>query len=144
METRFTIGELVGWRCWEYRKNGFLESLVYVTLWHPNEIMVTALHNHPKDSGGFHCYKTLKGCDEWASRSCAPGMTVYEPLLVGSIYIWGTVIEHENGYRATHCKIRTLNLALDNWKKDPGLLKRVRNQYDLGGTPRSHDNTVHS
>ncbi len=63
-------------------------------------------------------------------------MTIYEPVIVGSIYIWGTVIEHENGYRATHAKIRTLNLAINNWKEDPDLLKKVQSQYALEATEK--------
>ncbi|HSM45266.1 MAG TPA: hypothetical protein VK969_09655, partial [Acidimicrobiia bacterium] len=43
--------------------------------------------------------------------------------IVGQIEMWGDVIEHENGYRASHARITAL------WVDDPRRAERIKAAY---------------
>jgi hypothetical protein len=52
-----------------------------------------------------------------------------EPRVAGKIELFGTVIEHEYGYRAEACRITGLRLAPKVVEKHPGILEQFEERY---------------
>lgn len=86
---------------------------------------------------GFHAFKTLEG-----ARAYYGYASVKAPVVFGEIALWGTVVEHEEGYRAEFASIVRLIERLDYWrepyrrwwqfwKAPPDLLAEVRAAYGV-------------
>ena len=60
------------------------------------------------------------------------------PFAVGSIALWGEIVEHERGYRAEFAKIASID-RIEGAKDDPSLIDRLRGVYAVspsdGKTP---------
>lgn len=126
------IGELVAHRAWFFDKERRrLTSVGYWPLeWHPEEPMAdcTLLEKNPswvEDDRG--CISETNKCGVWSFKS--PNGPIHEYLLdsgsgkyalrsasdydlaliLGTCWIWGTVVEHEHGYRSQFGAIRSLD-----------------------------------
>jgi hypothetical protein len=82
---------IVGWRAWESLYPGFLKSMNSKSLWPPMEKMVASTDGN----NGLYAYKT----EELLSDNYALG-NIFNRFVWGQVYLWGRVIEHEDGYRA--------------------------------------------
>ena len=145
--------EIKCWRCWEYmthkhwaQRYAFADdpkrkltnlhkvlcSVVYTSfLWVPNSIVTVREDYGLSDSlNGIHAYKARKGTDEW---HCPwSDMTKMYPLVVGTVEIWGDVIEHERGYRATYARITSLDEVIFNHEQNDEILKEAQELYGVG------------
>lgn len=126
------VGEIVGWRFWlpapPLRYNSppsnplRLFSLVYHSRWEPGE---DSRGRTNVEGAGVHAYRdrstAMRLQEEFASeydfRHQYPAQ-----LVGGTVYLWGTVHEHENGYRAEYASIRSicwsgagLSKGLEEW-----------------------------
>lgn len=112
------VGELVGYRCWRNHGDTLL-SVTASTPWPPHCPMrdITAAGAKISD---------FNGAGVWAFRSPFRCGAQFQPgsghNVYGSIWMWGTVIEHEDGYRAEYATIRSLDDAEIN-------LERLRDRY---------------
>lgn len=89
-----TFGEIVAWRSWKW-KDGALVSPYKHIPWAAGEIIEA--HESPfvgRNSGVF-CHKTIEDVFHQESNNWQ---------VVGTVLIWGEVIEHEKGYRAEFAK----------------------------------------
>ncbi len=87
------FGEIIAWRSWKW-KDGALVSPYQNTAWAPGEIIEA--HESPfkgKNSGIF-CHKTVEDVFDQENSW----------QVVGTVLIWGDVMEHEKGYRAEFAK----------------------------------------
>lgn len=93
-------GEIEAVRVW-ILKNGYLWSMFANHVWSPGAVEC----GKPDEGTGIHAFKTVGqamanygtyGCDDF-------------PLIIGSVLLWGTVIEHEKGYRAEFSSIKSLD-----------------------------------
>lgn len=90
-----TTGEMVGWRAWRFH-NGCLVSPYTGVLWRPGETLEA---NTPFESGaGVFAHKKREQVFEQESKW----------PVVGTVLLWGDVVEHENGYRAEFAKVGQL------------------------------------
>jgi hypothetical protein len=92
-----TVGELVGWRIWGLA-NGYLKSYSADYAWlpgHPAQGEITD-HGH----GGIWAFKD----PHKAHAKAKEGLYV-----TGSVWLWGEVIEHADGYRGEYAAIRSLD-----------------------------------
>lgn len=91
-------GELVAWRIWLMKADGTLTSTAVDTVWEEGKVIEGNV-----DAGvGVHAWKT-----EAQARAFADsyrGMS----LAIGSIELWGQVIEHDEGYRAQYGQIKEI------------------------------------
>lgn len=105
------IGEIVGHRAWRFT-NGFLSSAMMMdVVWYPGQTMkdgcpsnnFAAVSDH--GSAGIWAFKNIYDLGgEFAPK--------YSPEYVyGTVWMWGTVIEHERGYRSQYASIRSLDYA---------------------------------
>lgn len=117
--TDFIVGEIIAWRGWRVRRDGFLQSMSADAVWPPDEPMDGNVKSL-KDHCGVYAYKKAK--DFLASHSDT--LDIY-----GRVALWGDVIEHELGYRAEYAKV----ISLDHFLKNPAphkiAIKDLREKY---------------
>jgi hypothetical protein len=131
-----SAGEIIGHRVWRVT-GGLLRSMAVDTVWAPNEVMEGI--PHIENGQGVHAFKT---------ESLA--LTEYAGLpdiAVGTVLLWGDVIEHELGYRAQFGKVNSINFLpgekkLERWvwrgwwagwqrRDEPSELERLRLRYGV-------------
>lgn len=100
LETKF--GEIIGWRAWKF-ENGLLLSPYTGMLWPCKQNMTAEFKAKSQTpfsaGGGFFAHKVCEGVFEQES----------DWVVVGTVLLWGEVVEHENGFRAEHARIETLD-----------------------------------
>ena len=132
-------GEIVGQRCWRY--DGHRLYSVYRTeyRWEPGEPM-KGLNLRP----GVHAFKHQISSYLYAIESAGgylsfPFSSPDEMFIVGTVSMWGEVMEHTGGWRSEYAKVRTIdnafslsNFFLSNDHMREGLLRMLRRQYKVG------------
>lgn len=117
------ISDLITYRCWNINRHGLLTS-VYMSsiVWIPHEPLEAPDINDT--STGIHSFKSLS--DAYS----------YPAEVVGSIQIWGEVIEHEKGFRSQFAKVNSIisvnkdpGFNIRNWNASRKLLKHLQNTY---------------
>lgn len=97
-----TVGELVGWRIWRVRSpDTLLVSYSADRIWLPGEPM----EGTPSDYNGAGVW-AFKDADRAAAK-CGE----LSQAALGSVRLWGEVIEHQDGYRAQFAEVRSIDWA---------------------------------
>lgn len=147
-------GEITGYRLW-WALDYSLYSIVHQEAWSPNEVKKGNLNEmvHLYARGGVYCFNTL---DE-AFSSLHNEMEEYRhyqnlgsayrdffayrwdnpAIAVGTVKLWGEVVEHQRGYRAENAKISSIYTIVslkDRWADDLKL-KQFRSLYSVGAKP---------
>jgi hypothetical protein len=114
----FSLGEIVGHRYWIVAWDGNLFGPHSATHWHPDVPTCgkkILRHAH----GGVYALKTRELVDRFlankeALKELSRMWERYAPMLaVGTVALWGTVWEHEDGFRAQYGRVRTVDEILD-------------------------------
>jgi hypothetical protein len=119
--------EFIGHRCW-VRHRGVLCSPYSTTIWPNDEITaqvrgfvgadfeITVLRDLGPLGGGVYAYKTYEDLrsNVFEPRKLSWLATKQWPypgdtLEVGTCWLWGTVVEHGNGWRAQHAAVKEIN-----------------------------------
>lgn len=107
-----TVGEIIGHRIWRVTTSGLLQSYVQETIWPPNE----PLHASGKveDHGilGIWAFKTHQRASQNGHEAATSQYLSGGALAIGSVYLWGDVVEHTDGYRAEWAKVRSIDYVL--------------------------------
>lgn len=95
------LGEIIGYRVWRIIDGGYLKSCSADTIWAPGEPMEGDIG---KDGHGL-------GVHAWKSKSL---MLQYSHLgqmrcAIGSIRMWGEIVEHDRGYRSQYASILSID-----------------------------------
>lgn len=123
-------GEIVAYRVWDILPDLMLSSITADHEW-PVGVPMQAVDDHVANGLGIHCFK---GID--SARGVADGLYGLMKV-VGSIEIWGEIVEHDLGYRAQYAAIRSLDYIVnDRWvflrgMRKRRLLNRIREKYGL-------------
>ena len=153
-ETRIRAGEIIATRCWLFFK-GTLASMSVPYIWYPGAInqagtklqfMDDLFTDHGNflhfmefepETEGFYAFKTMALCE--SEYDYYNDYTIVR----GKVALWGTVFEHELGYRGQYAKIISLeNMGqmvskgygyLENRPSDPLELVRLQEKYGVGG-----------
>jgi hypothetical protein len=91
------VGEITAWRIWRLGKDGVVYSPIVNLPWWPGQILRSCPHVGVDD--GIYASKVRPEL-RWPPSSRASW-----PLTVGRVLLWGTVFEHEKGYRAESARI---------------------------------------
>jgi hypothetical protein len=91
------LGEITAWRIWRLGNDGIVYSPIVNVPWLPREVMHAVPHLRAGD--GIYASKVRPEI-KWP-----PSPRASWPLVVGRVSLWGTVIEHEKGYRAENARI---------------------------------------
>jgi hypothetical protein len=115
IEPEPTLEPILGWRFWSF-KHGFLISGFPSITWEPR-VPLKAIHQERKftpdplfklcdDSPcDAHDPHANPGCGIYASKTpadIARSMLNFSVDIVGTVYLWGRIYEHEHGYRAQY------------------------------------------
>jgi len=131
-------GEIIGYRLWWVNHDGRLRSLIQDnTYWEPGEAMTGDINKcihfsfrGPHRFGGVYAFNYPEAAiDEYkhlvvAIRGSAPGPSIVG-LVLGTVKLWGEVVEHEKGYRASFAKPNEF-LKTYYWGRSP-----TRDPYEL-------------
>lgn len=127
-----TVGEIIGWRFWFVTDEGLLQSTFSPAIWFPGEPMTV---NHisstatveDRGGAGVYAFKTREDAEKEAFiyRFTRPVQT----CVIGSVRLWGDVIEHETGWRAQFAMIEKLVAVAKGGRSDKRLLLDLAKRY---------------
>lgn len=113
-------GEIIAYRCWQFSKSQlWLKSYSANKMWNPGEPMEGDVVQY-----GVHCFKHLPYADEYCINQGTPH-------IIGTIEIWGEIVEHENGYRAQYAAIKSLDFLVNCKGDKETILREMRQRYKL-------------
>jgi hypothetical protein len=127
-EPRIRAGEIIGWRVWKLR-NGLLHSVIVPYTWYPGvfERSSSKQGGYYNYNPGYHAFRHR----EQAERE-APMLAYSSLAAIGSVFLWGEVIEHQYGWRSEYAAIRSITKITGDiifWSKQQ-LLLDLRERYD--------------
>ena len=105
-EPRIRAGEIIGWRIWRLC-NGLLQSVIVPYIWHPgvfdrSSSKRLAYYNY---NPGYHAFRHREQAE------CDAPMHAFafkSPVVIGSVAMWGEVIEHQHGWRSEYAAVRSI------------------------------------
>lgn len=108
-------GEIIGWRAWEFT-DGKLVSPYRKTTWDAGEI-IEASETPVNTTAGIYAHKKCEQVFEQESGW----------MVVGTVYLWGDIVEHENGYRAEFARVHELHFF--NSKATDGFKSWLKSEF---------------
>jgi hypothetical protein len=129
------VGEIIAWRAWRY-DNGLVGSTVVDMTWTPGEVVRGVIEDDGGwDLGGWgggfgvHGWKTQAEAHAYAAWWSARLPTF--AVVLGRVALWGTVVEHERGYRAEYAKPASFDevFAVPGGPRIGGVLDALRRTY---------------
>lgn len=119
-----TLGEIVAWRAWRV-KYGFIMSTYVDEGWLPGEPMEGDV-----DAGaGVHAWKSPHKALTYLMQFTGGDGASVEAMAIGRVALWGTVVEHERGYRAQYAKPLSFDQIVGFCKEPDALLADLRKRY---------------
>ena len=121
-------GEIISFRLW-WLVEGKLRSLVRAFFWEPHAVVrgdVDAFIPYIDIYLGVYSFKEQSKALSQMKSWYRWGNGVGSSVILGSILSWGTVIEHEFGYRSECAKIMTLDAIIG-----PGNLEDLQARYGV-------------
>src|SRR5262245_13628177 len=116
---RIRAGEIIGWRFWRLC-NGLLNSVYVPYTWRPGVFERSSAAEIACCNPGYHAFRDKERAELKAS------MHVYwSPLVIGSVAMWGEVIEHQYGWRSEYAAVRSITKITGDisfWSKQRSLL----------------------
>jgi hypothetical protein len=132
-EPRIRAGEIIGWRVWKLR-DGLLHSMYVSYTWRPGVFERSSAkrygseHLGPRllgDNLGYHAFRTKEQAE------CDASWHGWYPAVIGSVAMWGEVIEHEHGWRSEYAAVRSLTeiTGASSFSSKHRLLQELREKY---------------
>lgn len=111
---------MIGWRAWFSYAPPVLNSTVFSeTVWSPNESVQGDVWQESDSiytvSQGVHAFKSIGGAKThieeclWGFQN--GGRNTPMVYAIGTVFMWGDIVEHSNGYRSEFASIRSIDLA---------------------------------
>ena len=125
-ETRIRAGEIIAWRYWQLR-NGLLYSVFVPYTWRPGVLERARRWEPGSYNLGYHAFRDIAQAEREASM-----YTHWWPSVIGSVAMWGEVIEHRHGWRSEYAAVRSIikiSGGLSFWSKH-WLLLRLCEKYN--------------
>ena len=104
-EPRIRAGEIIGWRFWGLC-NGFLHSVIVSHVWRPGVLERASCKECGPHNLGYHAFKEREQAERQASEHICDWVVVV--VVVGSVTMWGEVIEHQYGWRSEYAAVRSI------------------------------------
>ena len=125
-EPRIRAGEIIGWRVWKLC-NGLLHSLIVPYIWHPGVFERSSSKQRGFKNPGYHAFR-----DKEQAKREAFMYTHWWPSVIGSVAMWGEVIEHQHGWRSEYAAVRSLIKIIRerDFSSKQRLLQGLREKYD--------------
>ena len=103
-EPRIRAGEIIGWRSWRLC-NGLLQSVIVSYTWHPGVFNRSSSKRvgYYNYNPGYHAFRHKEQAERDASMHA-----FRSPVVIGSVAMWGEVIEHQHGWRSEYAAVRSI------------------------------------
>ena len=101
-EPRISAGEIIGWRFWKLH-DGLLRSVYIPYIWHPGVFERSSSKQGGFKNPGYHAFRNKEQAEREMSE-----YTNWTPFVIGSVAMWGEVIEHEHGWRSEFAAVRSI------------------------------------
>lgn len=144
-------GEIIGYRLWwTFRVNdrARISSLTRLLVWEPGETMKGDINEMvafgARDIyGGVYAYAkfchaymegTMMGADcatGWAPCPIALSCVDDLCIVLGTVKMWGDVVEHETGYRAQYAKVVSFDAVFVDDPKGKSILEELRERHKV-------------
>lgn len=96
-------GEVVAYRGWRLHDGKLYSVFKSQFCWEPKAVV----DGNSAAGDGVHAFKSLLLLSEYGSGYS------WEPIVTGTVWLWGEVYEHERGYRASKAAIRSIDDSPD-------------------------------
>ena len=127
-EPRIRAGEIIGWRFWKLC-NGLLYSVIVPYTWYPGEFerSTSKQGGYFNFNPGYHAFRHKEQAEREAFMHAC-----WWPAVIGSVAMWGEVIEHQYGWRSEYAAVQSIieiTGAIGFWNNQR-LLQDLREKYD--------------
>jgi hypothetical protein len=125
-EPRIRAGEIIGWRGWALC-NGLLHSVFVAYTWHPGVFERSSAKRCGYHNPGYHAFKDREQAERQVSTFGYKAL----PCVIGSVAMWGEVIEHQHGWRSEYAAVWSIikiEGEFGSWRKQC-LLQELREKY---------------
>ena len=95
-------GEIIGWRFWKLR-DGLLYSVFVPYPWRPGVFERSSSKQWGFKNLGYHAFRDKEQAEREAIKHAC-----WSPAVIGSVAMWGEVIEHQHGWRSEYAAVRSL------------------------------------
>ena len=116
------VTPIVGYRAWSWAGPHYLKSLTNQQPWPPGKPMVAKCqawphHKAPQEicTCGIYALKTITQKNRNQFPQFPRGDKTWPCLIVGEVYLWGKVIEHQYGWRAQFAYPKSLSFLWGRW-----------------------------
>jgi hypothetical protein len=140
-EARIRAGEIIGWRFWKLC-NGFLHSLFASYTWRPGEFERSSskqcgfgnLRFQALTNPGYHAFRDKEQAEREAIKHAC-----WSPSVIGSVAMWGEVIEHQHGWRSEYAAVRSITeiIGQRDFSSKQRLLLDLREKYRCTDSDRT-------
>ena len=128
---RIRAGEIIGWRFWKLC-NGLLHSVIVSYTWHPGVFERSSSKQRRFKNPGYHAFRDKEQAEREALMyGC------WWPAVIGSVAMWGEVIEHEQGWRSEYAAVRSIIKITGNIRSKHWLLRELREKYRCTDSDRT-------
>jgi hypothetical protein len=120
---RIRAGEIIGWRIWRLY-DGLLQSIVVSYIWRPGLFERSSAEKGGWRNFGYHAFRVKEQAEREASIH-------WSPIVIGSVAMWGEVIECQHGWRSEYAAVRSIIKVTGDirlWRKHR-LVKELRQKY---------------
>jgi hypothetical protein len=130
---RIRAGEIIGWRCWKLC-NGLLHSVFVSYTWRPGVFEQSSVARYGSEDFGYHPLSDNLGYHAFRDKEQAERETSshgWYPAVIGSVAMWGEVIEHQYGWRSEYAAVRSIiKITGDiSFRSRHWLLLKLREKY---------------
>jgi len=131
---RIRAGEIIGWRFWKLY-NGLLFSVFASYSWPPGVFERSSAKQCEFKNLGYHVFKDNLGYHAYRDKEQAKYEALlhacWSPCVIGSVAMWGEVIEHQHGWRSEYAAVQSITEITGDisfWSKQ-WLLQELREKY---------------
>jgi hypothetical protein len=118
-------GEIIGWRFWKLC-NGLLYSVFIPYTWHPGLFERSSSKHVGFKNPGYHAFR-----DEGQAEREMYLHPYISPAIIGSVAMWGEVIEYQYGWRSEYAAVRSITQIRGDrdFSSKQQLLLELREKY---------------
>jgi hypothetical protein len=127
-EPTIRAGEIIGWRFWKLH-DGLLRSVYIPYIWHPGVFERSSSKQGGFKNPGYHAFRNKEQAERETSIQA-----YWLPCVIGSVAMWGEVIEHENGWRSEYAAVRSLTEITGDRDFSRKRLRELREKYRCQAT----------
>jgi hypothetical protein len=122
---RIRAGEIIGWRFWKLR-DGLLFSVFVAYAWRPDVLERSSSKHCAFKNAGYHAFR-----DEEQAEQAVSIYPCISPAVIGSVAMWGEVIEHKHGWRSEYAAVRSITKIMGDrdFSSRQQLLLELRQKY---------------